>query len=170
MRTVHKRLVKNARSHGNLQSRTDHKLVKTTADLKLYKCHKKKIVNSKFDTKKLQDLNTRENFQNLQKKYYEENMRESDDEIHPQKHWDNIVDACIRAAKETALHKKHQHKSDNPEIKKLSEEQKKIRNKIDSIKDPEMIRKRETKIIYTQAIMRKKVTHKTNNMRMTLDG
>ena len=112
---------------------------KTTADLKLYKCHKKKIVNSKFDTKILQDLNTREKFQNLQKMWRK----------HARKWWRNTStktlgqhwDACIRAAKEIAPPKKHQHKSDNPEIKKLSEEQKKIRNKVDSIKDPTMIRK-----------------------------
>ena len=46
-----------------------------------------------------------------------------------------------KSCKRNAPPKKHHQKSGNPEIKKLSEEQKKIRNKIDSIKDPEMIRK-----------------------------
>ncbi len=59
-----------------------------------------------------------------------------------QERWDNIKASCLNAAKDILGEKERTTKSQNEEIVRLSENQKKLRDDIDSTKDIE--KKRES--------------------------
>ena len=132
-KTMHRALIRDSRSYGGIDTRTDHKLVKTTIDLEWRRMKKKRIsAPNNFDTDKLHDPETRKVFeQTLHNKLQPQNT-ESPDET-----WKRITKSCMDTAKEVLGKKgKHDYNDETTdELQKLSQIQKKLKNDAESTTD-----------------------------------
>ena len=129
VRNQHKNLVSNSRSYSGLTTNTDHRLVLTSINLEWYKVYKTRdTVKVKLDTNKLKSEEHKKSYMENVKNLYEVEHENNSNSDSVQKKWDNIKTACLTAANEVLNVDKKQRKSENPQVKALSEKQKKLRN------------------------------------------
>ena len=133
IRVAHRNLIRNARSHGNISTVTDHKLVRTNLDLKSCKCFGNQNKNPNYDVRKLLIPVIRYEYQKSQMENYKR-MSNTQEHKNPQITWSNITKASIKAANEILKQSKQKQNWDEEELVKLSKEQKNIRDKIMSLK------------------------------------
>ena len=83
MRVAHRNLVRIARSHGNISTITDHKLVRTNLDIKMYKCFGNQNKSPNYDVRKLQIPEIGLKFQKSQLENFQtmSNAQEQDPQI-----------------------------------------------------------------------------------------
>ena len=86
-------------------------------------CKKTEMLN-------IQKLKEHDNKINYQEKLQEYLTKEKPESV--QERWSNIVKTCTKAAEEVVGRKNSEKKTDNEDIKKLSEKQKALRNDINS--------------------------------------
>ena len=141
LRNSNKNLVTNSRSHGNLKTNTDHKLVRMSMSLKLYKCYSKTQTLNTYDTRKLISSNqTKNKYQEKQKELYIQSIDKINNKS-PQEIWNAVVGSSIKAANEIIpSEKKKKHKSNSEKIRELSNHQKELKNKINSLNAKHEIR------------------------------
>ena len=137
VKNKHKPLIQNARSYSGTNTDTDHRLVMTTLNLEWYKAYQIRAVKYNVDINKLQTPE----YRNQYKTYVSDSYSQRTEEKSPQDQWDNIKNACLEAAEKTLGTTKNQTRSENPEIKILSEKQKKIRNDINCSQNKKTIEK-----------------------------
>ena len=125
MRQQHRKLAQDSRSYSGTETTTDHRLVKTRLKLEWHKIKKNKSENAIIN---LDNLKVKE-IKSCYKKKVTEHMEShhKTNKKDTQAQWDIIKTSCIEAAKQTLGKKENCKKSDNPEIKRLSEKQIKLK-------------------------------------------
>ena len=132
------RFVTDSRSHGGIDTETDHKLVRMSVRLDMYKLNNK---NMKAPPKiKTENFGYRDLRSNYAKKT-EELLQKSEKEVkNNTDKWNQIVDICQEAAKETLGVKEKTKKPnflEDEEIKVLSTKRQHLRQKIESTNNEE---------------------------------
>ena len=135
------KFVTNARSYNNINTNTDHNLVITNMRLQLPKLNiPKNLPMPQINIDNFQNPTLKAEYQRklIEKQEELENENESDNTTK----WANIVEKCLTAGEE-ALGKKEKQtkKSENTEIKNLSETNKRLKNKIYECKNQDVIMK-----------------------------
>ena len=129
VKTIHKCLITDARSYGGTETYTDHKLVRMRMKMEWYKMQK-----SKSNIKPLNLANF--NVASIKEKYKEkvrEKMNEMQGSMNPNEKWNKLAQICLKSAEETiGCMKRNQRRRENPEIKTLSDEQKRLRDNIEA--------------------------------------
>eukprot|EP00794_Sanderia_malayensis_P004055 gene4055-4606_t len=126
MRSKHRNFVEDARSYSGIETFTDHRLVKAKINIKWYELKSCKKT-PKLNIQRLKEYDNKIIYQN---KLQENLTKEKPGSV--QERWTNIVKNCTKAAAEVVGRRKNEKKSENEEIKKLSEQQKTLRNNINS--------------------------------------
>ena len=125
---------------------SDHRPVIMDINLAI-RIYKSKNPGKNIDFESLRHQPTRQNYSAEVDKIMQ--MRSQEDNT-PQERWDKIVSANKTAAEKVLGYKTNTKKSKNEQIKKLSEEQKQLNNKLNTAKDPaergEIRRARNTKL------------------------
>ena len=131
-RKILRRSITNSRSYSGLETKTDHRLVRTDFKISWEKMYRKKEERKiNMDLEKLNDKEIQKEYCKEVEKY----MKNKENTESIQGKWDKIVNACKTAGEQTLGRKKSCRKSENPEIKRLSEMQKKLRDDINACKD-----------------------------------
>ena len=124
---VHKNKKQNlqdARTYAGTETFSDHKLVVMVFEndtMKMFKAinkKKKQKVQKRFNTRKLMEMDTREEYQ-----------EKIEEEAEAAETWEVLGEICKKAAEETIgfVEKEESHATEDDEIKKMSIEQKEIR-------------------------------------------
>ena len=92
-----KRAIINSRSYSGLEIDTDHRLDKAVFKVEWNRIYRKSAKTEKINLEKLNDNKCKEEY--CQK--VEEIINKGETTSDPQKQWDNITNACLKAAKET---------------------------------------------------------------------
>ena len=130
VRREHRIFITDSRSYSGTTKFSDHRLVMAKFNINWQWKTPKKVTSKKYDTMQLKNPETRQ--------IYQDKVTELINKAEPkneQEQWNNIVHACHQAAGETLgmEERKRPNKTVNdPEVKKLSEEQKQIRIKINA--------------------------------------
>ena len=131
IRKQHLCLATNARSYGGTTTTSDHKLVKTNFNIKWHEIKFNKQTASPDHT---QLRNPAIKFAYTEKvKEHLINKRKENET--PQEKWTRICDACHQAAKEIIPKPMKNGRKNNEEIEKLSKQQQKLKNDLESTKN-----------------------------------
>ena len=91
LRNSNTNFVTTTRSHGNLRTNTDHKLVRMSMSLKLYKCYNKTQKLNSYDTRKLISSNqTKNKYQEKQNEVYIQSIDKINNKS-PQEIWNAVA-------------------------------------------------------------------------------
>ena len=124
-------IVKDSRSYSNIETTTDHRLVR--AEIKISKplrpAQKKREDVVQYDLNKMKDPEVAKAYQAKVESKLEEELENCGS---PQEKWDTIVTACHDSAAEVAPKQKNAKKSSNPAIIKLAAKQKELNKKINA--------------------------------------
>ena len=132
-KTKDKHSIIDCRSHNGIETYTDHRLVKLTLNIKPTTASKIKT-NRPLNLDHLKDKITRDKYAfNLEMKIMDKEHQNNNMSV--QEQWDMIVDSSQKAAEEV-LGFRTGKKFDNQEISQLSEKQKNLYQKFNSISDP----------------------------------
>ena len=136
LKQIHKKLLIDSRSYSGTHTNSDHRLVKTTLELKWSLIYQNRKNQERFDVEKLRNPEVREQYKQEAERIYKSSIPEPPNTpIDPQERWNAIIKASTEAARTTIGKKKKTKKSQNTEIKRLSQEQMELRNKINNSKD-----------------------------------
>ena len=138
IRKNHMKIVKDSRSFSNIETKTDHRLVIMKTKMKMVRPYYNKTTKKdKINLEKLKIPEYKERYQDKIIEKFSENDLVSDEDI--QERWNRIVKITKESALEVLgkVESNKRNKINDPEIKKLSDEQKELRKKINLIKDKE---------------------------------
>ena len=135
IRKNHMKIVKDSRSFSNIETNTDHRLVIMKTKMKMVRPHNKNTRKDKIDLGKLKIPEYKERYQIK----VTEKLNESEVSENIQEKWNRIVNITKESALEVLgkVESNKGNKINDPEIEKLSEEQKELRKKINLSKDKE---------------------------------
>ena len=137
VRKSQKHTIHDSRSHNGLMTYTDHRPVR--AKMNLEKIHINRDKKSfPRDLEQLQDQTIRARYAvNMEMKIMDidDARRENNTQVTAQEQWNDIVTCSIKAAEETLGKKRRQGNRQNEMVAKLSEDQKKIYNQINTTND-----------------------------------
>ena len=133
VRNFHKIFIQDSRLYAGTMTFSDHRLVMAKFKINWIRKTPGKVVSKKYDIEKLKNPEYRNKYQIRVKEILSKLKAKNE-----QERWDNIVQACHDATEEV-LGKIKPVKAgkaiDDPEVKKLSEEQKKLRLDMNSMDD-----------------------------------
>ncbi len=133
VRNYHQIFIQDSRSYAGTMSYSDHRLVMMKMKIDWRRKTPGKVNTKKYDIEKLKRPEFKEKYQNRVKE-----ILSSIEANTEQERWDNIVHACHKASEEVlgkVKPRKIGKAVEDPEVKKLSEEQKKIRMDINATHD-----------------------------------
>ncbi len=147
VRNYHKIFINDSRSYAGTASFSDHRLVMAKYNINWQRKTPGKVTTRKYDIEKLKLPEYRVKYQDKVKEFLSNSRSESrseprsertesrSDSRSEQESWDNIVEACHKASEEVLGKIKTSRSSkatDDPEVRKMSKEQKKIRMDINA--------------------------------------
>jgi len=135
LKKEHQTFVNDARSYSGIETFTDHRLVKAKINIKWYKTKAQKTT-PKLSLEKLRDEEYRKKYQSKIKG----NIEEVKQATTVQEKWTCTVKVCKKATEEVVGTHDRVRKNENEEIKKLSEEERRLTDNINSTRNK---RKRE---------------------------
>lgn len=161
--------VLDSRSYGGTRTHSDHKMVVAKVNLKWKPTKFSKTKTRKINYDGFSD-------QNNQKKYQEELKLLLDENPVPenlQDRWTRIVNITQQAAEKTVGIKKPDQKNQNPEIRRLSDEQKRIRSEIQAAqnkdKRDELRKERNQSLQKIHQILEKEKKEKLENKLLEME-
>ena len=137
MKTLHRKLIMDSRSHSGISTPTDHKLVKAKIKLEWWRLNKQFKKSTKLNIDRLRDPVVRKQYQDrLQDKL----VKERGNNEHPNDSWNKISKICKETAKETiGIKEPNKTQSSSHIIDQLSKKQRKLKSDAESCRNKKQI-------------------------------
>ena len=164
IRIQHKHLIQDSRSYGGTETDKDHKMVICKINIDTQKIHSKNNIKPKTNISAFANKKNQEEYQQkINENFKEENQNAKEK-------WNNISRIWVDKAKETLGERTKYQKHNDERIKKLTQENKKLRIEIENCNDMDIkLRKKEKRIDIQKEINTKMKELTENELNLELE-